>query len=418
VGPGFEEDILPRARQLESRLASARPEDEAEAAQLRFEVQELLAEHRAALTYARSFAARRGSHAANPVLLSADRVVDTLGGALSSFATRNGLELELGPPLALIEESARAERTRATFGPAAIVLPSRTLAQPWRFRTLGRGMGEYLIAAVPGLQAEVLEAIEPLRPTGSDRDPDSVARFLAAGWVADLLPDLLGASILGPAYLRALAYELRSPGRPDSVAAVPVDNRGYAPTLPHHLRMHAVASWLDALGERERVAATLGTWDEEHGALPEMFLTGPTAHGRLPLEPARLFLAEAVRLIYGIELTSLAGRGLAEIPDLTDWSTISRSAETARASWSAGEPTDAGPRAILAAAIEGALEGGERPESIQARLADALSGRRPRRPRGLREAAPAPDRSEPGHIGTQEIVEALLLEDVLLRRRA
>jgi hypothetical protein len=240
--------------------------------------------------------------------------------------------------------------------------------------------------------------------------------MLATGWVPQILPDLVAAGIFGPAYLRALAHELRSPGRPDAVAVVPIDRGGYAPTPPHHLRIHAVAAWLDALGEHERAAEELAAWDADHGPPTELQLSGPVAQGRLPLEPAQRALDLAVRDLSGRDLAALGGRGLAELPGLTDWNSVARSAERSRTDFALDLPVDAAPRLVVAAAIEAALDAPETGGAIQNRLSDVLSGRpsgrRARRQSRSRRAARAR-----GRFGQQEIVEALLLEDLLLRPR-
>jgi len=417
LAPGFEQDILPRAHALSDQLSDQAAADGAHGVQLTRDVETLLADHRDAVGRARSFVAARGARAVSPAQLNSDRIVDGLFEPLVTFAERNGLALELGAPVAVLADAALAEPTRARLGPEALVIPERVLAQPWRYRALGQAFGEYIVATLPGLHGEVFEALNLGAPlAGSDRDPDAVAQMLAAGWVVALIPDFIGAGILGPAYLRALIHELRSPAKPDAVSVVSIDRSGYAPEPPRHLRVHAVAAWLDALGEHERAATEIDSWDEEHGPPTQLLLSGPLSHGQLPLEPARRALALAARELYGVELAALAGRGLAELPGVTDWSSVSLKAERARKDFADDQPVDSGARALLAAAIESSLDSPEAGAVIQTRLGDALRGRRPaRRPRRQRtrsRSVPAP-----GRIGTPQIVEALVLEELLLHPR-
>jgi hypothetical protein len=200
------------------------------------------------------------------------------------------------------------------------------------------------------------------------------------------------------------------------VITVYTNQEGFHPATPAHVRVHLAARWLERMGYAGEAGEIRRAWDRKHGSPDVLHL--PNAD--LPLAPLLSFMNSLVDQLFGLELHALGGRRLSQLPGLSDWSQHQRDAADARQSLPAGKPARGSARALVAAAIDAALEDRERTGAIRESLYQSTHSPPPRRrPARVKEAVPRiPAAKSSTHPSARDFAEALILGEILLEPRS
>jgi hypothetical protein len=189
-----------------------------------------------------------------------------------------------------------------------------------------------------------------------------------------VIADAAALLVLGPAYLQALTARLHAPGRVRSVTQVQVSDEGLAPIPPTHARVHLAAEWLTLQGEEQASRQICAAWDKDHGSPEALSLFTNSGEMLLPLRSMFGHFHDILEDLDGLRLAALGRSRLAEFPGLSGWQREARTARAVRDRLVRGEAAAAGPRALLAATTEVALESPAAGPSISAALLGSLRG--------------------------------------------
>ncbi len=241
--------------------------------------------------------------------------------------------------------------------------------------------------------------------------------FLFASWMRQTFNDSVGALLLGPSYVRAVAMLHANPGSASQVTSVYYSQEGFGSAAPAHVRVHLAARWLDRMGHSGEAGEVRREWDRKHGSPDVLHL--PNAD--LPLTPLLSAMSLLVDRLFDLELHAFAGRRLSQLPGLADWNQHQRDAVDARQSLLAGKPARGSARALVAAAIDAALRG------------SGTYGNHPRLPifspftrrwlahrasRAKQVVPPVSAGTSSTRPSTRDFAEALILGEILLEPRS
>jgi len=122
-----------------------------------------------------------------------------------------------------------------------------------------------------------------------------------------------------------------------------------------------------------------------------------------------------------LPLDALGKVRLAHVPTLAGWENHARQAKTAKVALLSGERASGSARAIVAAAIEAALERPEANATINAALYESLAPLPAQRPVDIPPepvgVSALPSRSPFAGLTGRDYAEALILDEILLQRR-
>jgi len=165
------------------------------------------------------------------------------------------------------------------------------------------------------------------------------------------------------------------------------------------------------MGYGAEASETRAEWDERHDAPQSLGFWGATT--RLPAAPVLTSATALIDELYGLPLQAFGSTRLADVPGLSGWSAQEQDAAVAVSTFQAGETARGAPRALVAGAIDAALESPDAAATIHFALYRSLTGEIRREPK----AAPSAPPGRRGRLTGQEVAEALILEEILLDRR-
>jgi hypothetical protein len=367
------------------------------------------------LQAARSYTRLRGRAEFAPPRDVADRLVEEFHQPFGRFADSERLELALGPPLPLVQEAPSDRSTRGVI--ATFYVPPTVNFDLLEWSQVGEEMGYYLTSALPGIHEEIHESLElQTSPGPAGYDMDGLARLLFASWLGQAVRDSVGALLLGPSYVRAVALLDANPEEVRWVTTVHYTQEGIDPTTPPHVRVHLAAQWLERMGQADEAGEIRREWDGKHGSPDVLHL--PNAD--LSLAPLLTSMSVLLDRLFDLELNALAGRRLSQLPGLADWNQYQRDALDARQSFLAGQPARGAARALVAGAIDAAIEERERTATIRDSLYQSIQ-KHPSRRRaapGKKVARPVTAAKLATRPSARDFAEALILGEVLLEPRS
>jgi hypothetical protein len=344
----------------------------------------------------------------------ADRLVEQFYEPFKRFADAERLELAMGPPLPVVQ-AAPIDRT-ARDAIATIYVPPSVNFDLLHWSLVGEEVGIYLALALPDIHEEIHESLElQTSPGPAGYDTESLARLLFASWSRQTVNDAIGALLLGPSYLRALAVLYANSETSSQVTTVYYTQEGFDPSTPAHVRVHLAARWLERMGYSGEAGEVRRAWDRKHESPEVLYL--PNAN--LPLAPLLASMGLLVDRLFDLELHALGGRRLSQLPGLSNWNEHQRDAADGQKSLLAGNPARGSARALVAAAIDAALENRERTETIRESLYQSIHSQPARRrPARVKEAVP-PIRAAKSSTrpSARDFAEALILGEILLEPR-
>jgi hypothetical protein len=359
------------------------------------------------------------------VLGDADALANACYRPILDFARRHNLPVVSNQPMTLFYPGGTfIQLAFLEYKLAPIGLPESYRTSPWRWPAIAHEIAHDFYASVRNLEQELIERlhVEPAEQEAIRPGDEAFDRLLLRIWLEEIFADLAGALMIGPAYLRAMTEIFRQPGAPGTVVAIHVSPDGAVDVHPpRHLRVHMTAHFLERQGFGKQARELCRSWDREHGEPQELALTMRSTRHGLPLAPMLDRCRAVANRLYDLELRSLAGHRLADIPGL-DFSKLHvRRAERAARRLSDGQPVAFDARALIAAATLAALDNRDRVASINEATRLSIVGvGTGERPAGVRDlSARFRLRGAAGssrRANARRIVEALLLEEILERR--
>ena len=341
--------------------------------------------------------------------LIADRLV-------ADFYKPEKADGSLAPPVAIVWDVAGDDRLRTSpLAPSTLFMARSATSDPSHWSLFADPLTRYIETSAPELHQDIYDALGlGGSEAGIGADAAAITRVLFASWLHRILADAVGALFFGPAYLRALARLYARPDAPASVTSIHLNTDGSIHAEPPpHVRVHVTAQWVARMGYDSEAADVRNTWDESHGEPTMLGLMGSIS--RLPAAPVLEAAASLVDQLFQAPLPSLGGTRLEYAPGLSDWSTRAQDARDAKVALPAGERARGSARAIVAGAIDAAIESPDALVTIHASLYESLSQKSVPKRQTKRAAAP----TTPSKGWTrQNYAEALILGEILLEPRS
>ncbi len=368
-----------------------------------------IAFHRNVIQAGRMHSTIRGRPEIQGPGLIADRLV-------AEFYKPEKADGSLPPPVAIVWDVAGDDRLRTSpLAPLTLFVPRSAIADPSHWSLFADPLTRYIESSAPELHQDIYDELG----LGSNEarigaDATAITRVLFASWLHRILADAVGALFFGPAYLRALSRLYARPNAPASVTSIQLNTDGSIhDEPPPHVRVHVTAQWLAHMGYDSEAAEVRNAWNASHGAPSMLGFVGSMS--RLPAAPVLEAVASLVDQMFQAPLASLSGTRLEYAPGLSDWSTQAQDARDARVALPAGERARGSARALVAGAIDAAIESPDALVTIHASLYESLSQKSARKPRTKRAAAP---KKRSKGWTRQNYAEALILGEILLEPRS
>lgn len=368
----------------------------------------------------------RGDPAAAHRLADAEAIATSMLAPLQAFAPGHGVRLVTARPIA----------TPAMPGGEAIwmgllpehhpilFVPADFEADLYRYASVPHELGHLLWRDVQGLGEEAVGAMG-LQPAGGllalrDGRLTGTLDQLFYAWAPELFADAAAILLQGPAALRGLCHSFAAPERPGSVLQAHVSERAeaYDEHPPAHARVHLAAHLLWTMGYDQQATSLRTAWDAQHGNPEHLVL--PLAGRRFARLPAELILERGrgvVEALYAHEFRSVGGFRLADMPGFElgpgTWARVLRRADQL----AEDVPFNDEGRVVLAAAIEARARHPQRIAVIARGLRRAILGE-DSGDRRVADAAYARRAGTPASGLAEELRQALILREVLLRRPA
>jgi hypothetical protein len=365
---------------------------------------------------------QRSSESDRAVLGDADALAIACYRPILDFARQHHLPIESNQPITLFYQGGTfIELAFLEYKLAPIGLPESYRTSPWRWPAIAHEIAHDFYVSLQDLEQELVAKLElDLEEQESIKPGDEAFdRLLCRIWLEEIFADVVGALMIGPAYLRAMTAIFREPGAPQTVVAIHVSPDGAIDVHPpRHLRVHMTAHILERQGFGQRARELCRIWDQEHQEPEVLTLTTPTIRHGLPLAPLLEKCEALANRLYDVEPRSLAGHRLADIPGL-DFSKLHvRRAERAAERLSDGQPVAFDARALIAAATSAALDNPDRVASINEATRLSIVGvGTGERVAGVRALSArfqlGGGRGSSRRANARRIVEALLLEEIL-----
>lgn len=418
VETGFRDEADRLHRSLTTALSEKNPlrlrEDTAD-------TQRLLGDYQGLLKTAGILSSARRKPDSLRARLVADRLLDEVDAPLRSFARAALLDLPQAPPAAVVLDPTPNDPLRSSPLAASTIFVARSVTvDPRHWAFVAQEIARYLSALAPGLYEEIWERLS-LGVTDAEiaSSREALARLLFGSYLVRILGDAVGATLFGPSYARTLARLHAEPQAASRVTTIYLNQDGTVyPEPPSHLRIHLVVAWLTQLGSGGEAEEVRRVWDEEHG-YPSSF----ALYGRMATFPADVLLDTTTGLMAGLEeleLQAFSTRTLTALPGIADWSLHRREASDATTRFLSGEPARGRARALVAAAMDAALQAPDRVVAIRNALYDSVASAEGMKVEQPKFGAGVPVASREGGIfpfGSRELVEALLLGEILLEPR-
>ena len=322
----------------------------------------------------------------------------------------------LAAPVAIVADVAEDDRLRTSpLAPTTLFVARSGMSDPSHWALFADPLTRYIEQSAPELHEDIHDALG----LGSSEarlgaDTAAITGVLFASWLHRILADAVGALFFGPAYLRALVQLYARPDAAASVATIHLNTDGSIHAEPPpHVRVHVTAQWVARMGYDSEAADVRNTWDATHGDPSMLSFLGSSS--RLPAAPVLEAAASLIEQLFQAPLPSLGGTRLENTPGLSDWSARAQDAREAKVALPAGERARGSARAIVAGAIDAAIESRNALVTIHTSLYESLSQKSVPKRRTKRPAAP----TKPSKGWTrQNYAEALILGEILLEPRS
>lgn len=256
------------------------------------------------------------------ILADADRIAASCFEPLRQFADAHLDAAPIHHVLCTLGSKSLSMSDR--FAPAStalIYLPREFLSDVMWWPAIAHEIGHLVYWNFPGFRREVLqltggEPAQNLYWMKQQLTTNHLANLFAR-WSEELLCDIVGALMLGPAFMLAQTAHFRRE-RVREVALIGLDQRQYDHHPPYHLRVYATYRTLIAAGFNEQVTPLWTGWLSAHGGeIPELLL--PVMEGGYVAVPSHYFLEQLegfVTAVYRQQFRSLAGHQLISVPGL------------------------------------------------------------------------------------------------------
>jgi hypothetical protein len=414
-------DYRPKAQTLRGEL---RDESSAQFDRAAHETERLTAHYREALQAARAHSVLRQRRDLSGAQIVADRLVAELDRPRNVAAP-------LPPPVAIVWDVAANDRLRdSALADSTLFVPRTVLQDASHWSLIAPEIARYLGASAPEMYQDIHEGLE----LGVDEaqvgsDPESLTRVLFASWIGRIVADAVGALTFGPSYLMSVAELYAQPHAPARVSSIVLNQDGTLHSEPPvHVRVHVIGRWLTRMGYASEASAIVRDWDERHGSPSALAFWGSMTS--LPAAPVLDAAAELTDVLYQLPLKAFGNVRLAHVAGLAGWEGLARAASEAKSSLSAGERARGSARAIVAGAIEAALETPEANAAIITALHDSVANVTTQRPSPVKlpslppGAAKKPPPPRPttrrlfARLTARDVGDALILGEIVLERPA
>ncbi len=260
----------------------------------------------------------------------ADAIAIACYQPILDFASAKRLGLTAAEPVTKIGRF--DEPTSIAFAPtrlALLYLPDRFFDSVACWPALAHEIAHHFLAASDGLGAQLRAQLElppeyiGLQRMAYDRlgdgfSLDELPRVLG-GWFEEIFCDVLGALMLGPAYVTTMVQLFAAPREPMSITRVGADSKRplYDHHPPRHMRFAIAARVIELAGMANEAERLRAEWARLHGGEPATFqIPTATRSMDLPAAPLLTLARELVDRLYQEPLRALSGYRLAEVPGL------------------------------------------------------------------------------------------------------
>lgn len=262
LAPALREDLLGRLQAIDRSLQGAPTSSTIMQETTALRGLEELLRHLSRMMRQRMLAPRSA-------LTQADQMADDCYAPLIEFARAQGLGLTTSQPVPLSGDWSWSITPRlASTRVAPLRLPSDFEHSLWRWPSIAAEVGRDFYYSLRNLEEDLHDRLGlpyELEVPSSDAEVDG--RWLAqlfGVWLPEIFSDLIGAFLLGPAYVEMLRRSHRNPGSPQRTAAVFRDGRLIDEKPPARLRIYMGVRVLHHLGRHHEADLLWEQWEAEH----------------------------------------------------------------------------------------------------------------------------------------------------------
>lgn len=355
-----ETELVPRLRHVSQALQAASSAGELATAQNE------LSRLTRALAYVEAMADQRqqqgghqhGMHRATDLefLGDADRMADACYEPLLSFAEAHGIGLKSATPIALHGDWGLSTVVDlATFRLAPLRLPDSFADSLWKWPAIAHEIAHDFYYSISGLERSLHQRLKlPLRsfvPTNARDARTYSARDYYGAWLSELVADMLGTLMMGPAYVHTMIEAFATPHRHAEAGVIRADNGIVDIHPPRHIRVYLATYVLNFLGQYEIASDLWQAWKARHGDLDVIFVPVENLYARVP---EQVFLAHGEDIFHTLLNDSwpeLAGTTLLDVPGLSYLHAEHAKVERLMPQLHDGKVVRADPRLVVAAAV-------------------------------------------------------------------
>ena len=365
------------------------------------------------LRYLSAMAQQRTSERSS-FLADADAMADACYAPILEFAAVQGLDLRTTRPVSVAGDWSLSIVPRfASTRVAPLRLPAGFDDNLWRWPAIAHEVAHDFYFSLETIERDLrgrLGLPHRVEVPMSEMELDGGwLRRMYGAWLPEVFADLLGALMLGPAYVETMVRSFRNPGSPQRTAAILQDGGVIDEHPPDRLRVYMATRVLHHLGRHESADELWERWQNDHPDVRFYYLPLGGDWVGVSEESIHAVADSMLDVLLQQPWPELDGFQLLNIPGLAYLHAEHAKVERLMSPLADGEVVDADPRWIIAAAVLAA--------KAQPTLHDKILDAARRSIRGigeqieLEETAPK-QRVAAGNIGA-ELVASLSRPDAI-----
>jgi hypothetical protein len=297
---------------------------------------------------------RTGSRAS--LLADADRMADACYAPILEHARVQGLDLRTSTPVTLTGDWGLSIVPRfASTRVAPLRLPQGFDRDVFRWPAIAHEVAHDFYYSLDSIEAGLHERLSlpyEVAVPASERDlSPRWLRDLFGPWMSEVFADTLGTIMLGPAYVEAMRRAFRKPGSAQRTAAVFQDEGLIDEHPPDRLRLYMATRVLHYLGRHDEADSIWERWEDDHPDVRFYYL--PLAGNWIGLADDNLhgIADDVVDTLLERPWPELEGFQLLNVPGLAYLHGEHATVERLAGLLGRGDPVDADPRWVIAAAV-------------------------------------------------------------------
>jgi hypothetical protein len=300
--------------------------------------------------------ARQRTSGRSSFLADADTMADSLYAPILELARVQGLDLKTSEPVAVTGDWNLSIVPRfASTRLAPLRLPPGFAHSLWDWPAIAHEVAHDFFFSLERIERDLYGRLRlPRRvdvPQSEAVLDGAWLRRLFGAWLPEVFADLMGTLMLGPAYVETMRRAFRNPGLPQRTAAILQNGGVIDEHPPERLRVYMGTRALHHLGRHEEADQIWERWTNDHPDVAFYYLPLGGEWVGLSEEALHSVADSFVDEVLQHPWPELEGFQLLNVPGLAYLHGEHSTVEQLMEPLGRGEPVDADPRWIMAAAV-------------------------------------------------------------------